>query len=180
MPMYLGVDDTDSLRGMCTTYLATELVRALSGWDLIGYPRLVRLSPNIPWKTRGNGAICLRLGSGRGRRFRIGEIEGGPIWAYPRGEDLRTLGEIAAIAARTLERWAEFDEPTTNPAFVLLRRPPSPKLYWRAGRDVVGKQDALRSIRGLGGRRGWKNGRGGVGGPAAAAGRPGGPADEGR
>ena len=70
MPLYLGVDDTDSLRGMCTTFLATELVRDLREWDLIGYPRLVRLNPNIPWKTRGNGAICLRLGAGRGRRIR--------------------------------------------------------------------------------------------------------------
>src|SRR3989304_1119474 len=72
MPLYLGVDDTDSLRGMCTTFLATELVRALPKWDLIGFPRLVRLNPNIPWKTRGNGAICLRLGQGPGRGARGG------------------------------------------------------------------------------------------------------------
>src|SRR3989442_10221594 len=78
MPLYLGVDDTDSLRGMCTTFLATELVRALRAWDLIGYPRLVRLNPNIPWKTRGNGAICLRIGWGRGPTFPVGEIDGRP------------------------------------------------------------------------------------------------------
>src|SRR3989442_3799682 len=86
MPLYLGVDDTDSLRGMCTTFLATELVRALGAWDLIGYPRLVRLNPNIPWKTRGNGAICLRLGRGRGGRFEVGEIDGSPVVAFESGD----------------------------------------------------------------------------------------------
>ena len=72
MVLWIGVDDTDSLKGMCTTYLATELIRELTEeHDLIGYPRLVRLNPNIPWKTRGNGAIAPAVGRGRGRPFRI-------------------------------------------------------------------------------------------------------------
>jgi len=25
------------------------------------YPYLVRLNPNIPWKTRGNGAVCIHF-----------------------------------------------------------------------------------------------------------------------
>src|SRR2546428_5254363 len=67
MVLWIGVDDTDSLRGMCTTFLATEIVRDLTGdFDLIGYPRLVRLHPNIPWKTRGDGAVFLWRGRGRG------------------------------------------------------------------------------------------------------------------
>jgi len=72
MVLWIGVDDTDSLKGMCTTYLATELIRELTEeHDLIGYPRLVRLNPNIPWKTRGNGAIAPAVGRGCGRPFRI-------------------------------------------------------------------------------------------------------------
>ncbi len=172
MPLYLGVDDTDSLRGMCTTFLATELVRALRKWDLIGYPRLVRLNPNIPWKTRGNGAICLRLGRGRGRRFQVGEIEGSGVFAYKRAGTVPPSEEIAEIATAVVERWAEFHDPTTNPALILLRTPPPPGLYWRAVRDVVAKEDALRAIRGLGTRREWKNGRGVIGAAAAAAWRP--------
>ncbi|MEK6851015.1 MAG: DNA-binding protein, partial [Candidatus Thermoplasmatota archaeon] len=74
--VHLGFDDTDSRRGLCTTWLATEFVREFRDWDLLGYPRLVRLNPNVPWKTRGNGAICLRLGRGRGPRFIVGQIEG--------------------------------------------------------------------------------------------------------
>jgi len=170
--MHLGVDDTDSLRGMCTTYLATELVRALSGWDLIGYPRLVRLNPNIPWKTRGNGAICLRLGRGRGRGMTVGEIDGAGVVAYERAGPPPPSEEIAEIAVAVVERWADVQDPTTNPALVLLRTPPPPGLYWRAVRDIVAKGDALRAIRGLGTHREWKNGRGVIGAAAATAWRP--------
>src|SRR5947199_4968185 len=77
MVLWIGVDDTDSLRGMCTTFLATEIIRELTEeFDLIGFPRLVRLNPNVPWKTRGNGAICLRFGRGLGRRTQIGNTGG--------------------------------------------------------------------------------------------------------
>lgn len=61
--LHVGIDDTDSPRGGCTTYIAAILVEKLekSGCQFIDYPNLVRLNPNIPWKTRGNGAVCLRF-----------------------------------------------------------------------------------------------------------------------
>ncbi|MCX8162333.1 MAG: tRNA(Ile2) 2-agmatinylcytidine synthetase, partial [Candidatus Bathyarchaeota archaeon] len=61
--MHLGIDDTDSMRGGCTTYVAALLVEEYSklGVTWLDYPNLIRLNPNIPWKTRGNGAISLRL-----------------------------------------------------------------------------------------------------------------------
>ncbi|MEM3736620.1 MAG: tRNA(Ile)(2)-agmatinylcytidine synthase [Candidatus Bathyarchaeia archaeon] len=60
---HIGIDDTDSLKGGCTTYVAALLVEELSRYNVafIDYPNILRLNPNIPWKTRGNGAICLRL-----------------------------------------------------------------------------------------------------------------------
>jgi len=55
-----GIDDTDSSRGYCTTYLAYRIARDLSpDITVLPYPRLVRLNPNIPFKTRGNAAVCL-------------------------------------------------------------------------------------------------------------------------
>ncbi len=30
------------------------------GVKFVDYPNLIRLNPNVPWKTRGNGALCLR------------------------------------------------------------------------------------------------------------------------
>lgn len=61
--LHVAFDDTDSPTGRCTTHLAHKLAEQLenTGAKLIDYPLLIRLNPNIPWKTRGNGAVCLRL-----------------------------------------------------------------------------------------------------------------------
>ncbi|NHJ02203.1 MAG: DUF1743 domain-containing protein [Candidatus Heimdallarchaeota archaeon] len=58
---HLGIDDTDSQSGMCTTYLATQIVEflILNDVKLLDFPKLIRLNPNIPYKTRGNGAISI-------------------------------------------------------------------------------------------------------------------------
>lgn len=58
--MWVGLDDTDGPEGGCTTWLATEVVRRL-GLELLGPPRLVRLAPMAPHKTRGNGAVALHV-----------------------------------------------------------------------------------------------------------------------
>ena len=59
----IGFDDTDSPKGMCTTYLAYKVVDFLLKRNVrfIDYPLLIRLNPNIPWKTRGNGAVGLSI-----------------------------------------------------------------------------------------------------------------------
>jgi tRNA(Ile2)-agmatinylcytidine synthase len=59
--MHIGLDDTDSTKGGCTTYLAAVLIEKLAKFQVkfTDYPRLIRLNPNVPWKTRGNGALCL-------------------------------------------------------------------------------------------------------------------------
>ncbi|MHA2297864.1 MAG: TiaS agmantine-binding domain-containing protein [Candidatus Hodarchaeales archaeon] len=60
--LHLAFDDTDSLEGMCTTYLGFQLVKILSNKvTFLDLPWLIRLNPNIPFKTRGNGAVCLHL-----------------------------------------------------------------------------------------------------------------------
>jgi tRNA(Ile2)-agmatinylcytidine synthase len=61
--LHIGFDDTDSVSCRCTTHLAFKIVDYLLKTDtrFIDYPLLIRLNPNVPWKTRGNGAICLRI-----------------------------------------------------------------------------------------------------------------------
>lgn len=62
MELHIGLDDTDSPRGGCTTYIGAILLEKLSPYaKFTDYPNLVRLNPNIEWKTRGNGAVCLRM-----------------------------------------------------------------------------------------------------------------------
>ncbi|SFM50044.1 tRNA(Ile)(2)-agmatinylcytidine synthase [Methanolobus profundi] len=58
--MIIGMDDTDSREGMCTTYLCALLRDELSSFaDIVAEPILVRLNPTIPYKTRGNASVAL-------------------------------------------------------------------------------------------------------------------------
>jgi len=59
----VGFDDTDSPEGMCTTFLAYKIVDSLKKQkiEFLDFPRLIRFNPNIPWKTRGNGAVSFKI-----------------------------------------------------------------------------------------------------------------------
>ncbi len=61
--LHIGIDDTDSPKGMCTTFLSYEIIKFLEKQkvELLDYPSLIRFNPNIPWKTRGNGAVRLTI-----------------------------------------------------------------------------------------------------------------------
>ena len=61
--LHVGFDDTDSRNGMCTTFLAYKIVEYLRKEKVkfLDYPYLIRFNPNIPWKTRGNGAVALKI-----------------------------------------------------------------------------------------------------------------------
>ena len=62
--MIIGLDDTDSVDGMCTTYIGTLIVEAIRDLDrnlIREPPKLLRLNPNNPYKTRGNGAVSIRI-----------------------------------------------------------------------------------------------------------------------
>ena len=60
--LHVGFDDTDSPKGMCTTFLAYKIVSSLYRTaEFLDFPRLIRFNPNIPWKTRGNGAVSLHM-----------------------------------------------------------------------------------------------------------------------
>ena len=59
----IGIDDTDSPDGMCTTYLACLIIKRLKleGIELLDYPRLIRLNPFARFKTRGNGGVSFKI-----------------------------------------------------------------------------------------------------------------------
>ena len=65
--LHIGFDDTDSTKGMCTTFLAYKIVEYLKREKVkfLDYPYLIRFNPNIPWKTRGNGAVALKISTSR-------------------------------------------------------------------------------------------------------------------
>jgi len=157
---------------MCTTYLATLLIEELSRFDLVGLPRLVRLNPNVPWKTRGNAAISLAVGHGKGRRFRVGGIGGDAIFSFEDG-DPAPERDVREAAKKVISENAHFDCENTNPGFVVSTKRPSPAFYWRTVREIVPIASAEKEIAKVGAFAGkFKNGRGIIGAAAAMAWRP--------
>ncbi|UCG00534.1 MAG: DUF1743 domain-containing protein [Candidatus Heimdallarchaeota archaeon] len=97
---HIGVDDTDSNFGMCTTFLATILIDFMLALplELLDFPKLIRLNPNIPYKTRGNGAIAI---------------------SFMASEDLKDKFWNGAIDR--VKQYADVDDPQTDPGLVLLQ-----------------------------------------------------------
>ncbi len=121
---HIGVDDTDSRLGGCTTYTAALLFQELvsKGFEPIDFPWLVRLNPNIPWKTRGNGALSLH--------FMLEEEQ---------------LQEVKKIAVAAVERATDLSQRSTDPAVVFLKGlVPSPlsEFSIRALHDVLSVREA--------------------------------------
>lgn len=114
--MYVGVDDTDGPGGMCTTYLMTKILEEFRA-SISGYPRLVRLNPNIPYRTRGNGALSVRFGTGP-RKVRIGFIGGDEIRSSVYDNDVTITQEMANTLWSLVKKYAVSGE-NTNPGLVI-------------------------------------------------------------
>ena len=143
--MLIGVDDTDSPSGMCTTYLGAVLARRLIREHMrVREARLVRLNPNVTFKTRGNAAIML-------------DVDGDPEQAF-------------VIASDLVDELADFSCRNTNPGLVVAEKKPDPGFYQKAVTDFCTIGEATALLDRTGARyRGWKNRRGLIGATAAVA-----------
>ncbi len=105
-------------------------------YEIIGYPRLIRLNPNIPWKTRGNGALCLHVGQLGGKiKRKIGEINGQDVFCsltFTNELDESEQKHLATIVKETVDAQARIDDENTNPGYVLLLKKPDVELYQNA------------------------------------------------
>jgi tRNA(Ile2)-agmatinylcytidine synthase len=138
----VGLDDTDSSQGGCTTWVLSELLREaaeIEGVGLVGWPRLVRLNPGVPWKTRGNAALAARFGRGRGRPSTVGQVGGKGLSSYERGDPLlpSQVDALWEAALQVLRRGSRWRDPGTDPTVVMSRRPLPPEVYWRAVQEEV-------------------------------------------
>ena len=143
--MWIGIDDTDSPRGMCTTYLGAVLIRRLlaRGFGLKG-AQLIRLNPNVPFKTRGNAAISL-------------EVEGDPDIAFE-------------MACRCVEDLADLPAEGTEPGVVVSGTKPPVSFYYKALRSFCEPAEAVAILDAASAKyQGWKGGRGLIGATAAIA-----------
>ena len=153
MLLHIGLDDTDSPEGGCTTHVAAVLVERLLalGVEFSGYPTLLRLNPNTPWKTRGNAAVCLRLTI-----------------------DESLYGDVRSTVKELVDKYGEFSCDNTNPGVVFLKGdvPDDVKAYSdRVVRALVEKKHAMGIIE----KHDldyieYKNGRGLIGALAAIGG----------
>lgn len=143
--MRIGIDDTDSPAGMCTTYIGAVLADRLRRAGMsIGDLMLVRLNPNVIHKTRGNAAICL-------------DVEGDPELAF-------------RMACEIVEELADFSCRDTNPGVAVAEGPLTGEFYRKAVSDFCGIEEAVGLLSREGALyRGYKNGRGLIGAAAAIA-----------
>lgn len=117
------------------------------GARLIGYPRLVRLNPNCPYKTRGNAAVA----------FKVEGVE------LEKAEDVMT---------GVIEEFSELDEGAET-GIAFLRGEPDERLrgfYWRAVRELVPLEDGFRVAEEIGAKLIYYNGGMGIIGALAAIG----------
>lgn len=174
--MWIGIDDTDSRNGGCTTHLAGVIISSLqeSGVQLIGLPRLVRLNPTVPWKTRGNGSVSFQIGRGAGAPIRIGRINDIEIVSYPtcsKEQNLALKKELVEdIFLKNINRLARLSDENTNPGLVFVSDQIDEKIYWRAVRKIIDKKEIISLIRQYNGQfYEFKNGRGIIGATAGIA-----------
>lgn len=132
MQLHIGIDDTDSTKGGCTTYLAACLVEKFAklGARFLDYPNIIRLNPNIPYKTRGNAAVALRF-----------DIQDGLFDA------------VREIALNEIETGSHLGTSGTDPAIVILQGHPTRKVKLfsqKALFEVLSARDAVRLVRSSG------------------------------
>ena len=144
--LHIGIDDTDSVDGGCTTWVATEIIKELSEFDLIGSPRLVRLNPNVPWKTRGNGAVSFTFGKGIGSKQKIGEFQKSEIFAFEKGIDIEY--DADKILERLKVLISNKSHPESQPGIVISDVFLPEGLYWQGVKGIVSKEILSDAIQG--------------------------------
>ena len=136
--IYVGIDDTDSMKGMCTTFIALEGIKRLSklGIRPIKFPRLVRLNPNIPWKTRGNGAVSISFAKNNTEKVLIGCCENKDIYTTEdSSEDI--MEDVFDTFKDIIEEFSIKEDPNTSPGLIVSKLSPPEEFYWKGVRGIV-------------------------------------------
>ncbi|MFA6710407.1 MAG: tRNA(Ile)(2)-agmatinylcytidine synthase [Candidatus Methanomethylophilaceae archaeon] len=137
--MFVAVDDTDSLNGNCTTFLATEIIKEMiKDHDLIEHPRLVRLNPAVPWKTRGNGSLVMQFGHGCGQKKFIGVLDRKKLYCF---SDLQKEdSDLESICKRLIPIVEANHSEDANPGMVITNIRPDPLFYTNGVRTIMDRK----------------------------------------
>ncbi|MCE4617141.1 MAG: tRNA(Ile)(2)-agmatinylcytidine synthase [Desulfurococcales archaeon] len=143
----ISFDDTDFPEGGCTTHASSLFMAKYSDKiRLLDYPLLVRLNPGIPWKTRGNASVVLRL------------------------ETTLTPEKMFELANDFVEEYtAGCRHKSSSPGIVVYKGDPwipsLRRIYEKALSDIVTKDLVEETLEGVGAL--YRGGRGIIGATAA-------------
>jgi tRNA(Ile2)-agmatinylcytidine synthase len=150
--LHIGFDDTDSLTSRCTTHLAFKIANYLLKIEalFIDYPLLIRLNPNVPWKTRGNGAICIRIKTKNHERIveyvKQTIEDGSEIGSGANPGVAFLIGEQVPNALKELSRIALFDIVSTYEAEKIARQQCIQYFTFGNGQGLIGSLAAIGSL----------------------------------
>ena len=136
---WLGLDDTDSLAGGCTTKAFYDLLNHLPDDVVAGEPRLVRLWPFARRRTRGNAAVSVELTCAN---------EAALMAHLDAWWDDRLSHLAGAVLASSI---SDREQHPTSPGMVWFSTKPSEELYWRAVKEEVRLNDLPEATRHWGG-----------------------------
>lgn len=147
----MGLDDTDSASGMCTTYICSVIMDQLKscGFRVDGPPRLIRLNPFAPHKTRGNGGVSFKMVL----------------------KSREEVGKAKKLILDLVEKLSVMDDPKTNPGVVFYEGEITPEMEdyaRRTIRTIVTQEEAEKLAQKIGAEIfKFKKGRGIIGSLAA-------------
>lgn len=150
--LHVGIDDTDSPDGMCTTYLGALIIDELkdNNIKIDGFPRLIRLNPFARFKTRGNGAVHFKI-------------------PYE-GTDIEL---VKKLVLKRVSELSMFDCDNTNPGVVFYDGEITPEMInysYKAIHSVITIEEAENFAKKIGAEiHKFKKGRGIIGSLAAIA-----------
>ncbi len=149
--LHIGIDDTDSKVGMCTTYIGAVAIERLKkiGARLVGFPKLIRLNPSCPHKTRGNCSVALTIEAQKDK-----------------------IPQVTSVVLDTVQELAELRAENTDPGVVFYQGKQIPAILKsfskKVVRDIVTIEEAEALAEKIGAKvHKFKLGRGIIGALAA-------------
>ncbi|AGK61011.1 tRNA(Ile2) 2-agmatinylcytidine synthetase [Archaeoglobus sulfaticallidus PM70-1] len=151
MKVWVGIDDTDSVNGMCTTYLALLAMDKVEKFGrVVGFPRLIRLNPTIPYKTRGNGAVAFLVETDDVENVievvddviiehsMMSDDSTNPGAVFVNFENDRLMSHLTKFARKAVRDIVSLDE-----ALFIIGKYFIPHLKYKKGRGLIGALSAV-------------------------------------
>ncbi|HIG20010.1 MAG: hypothetical protein CXT67_01300 [Methanobacteriota archaeon] len=138
---WIGLDDTDSVDGGCTTWDFHLLLTHLEECDftVIGHPNLVRLWPFAPERTRGNAALSAEVQTGSSPNGLIDILDD---WFRNQYNSIKS-SQTSVISE------------SASPVLVFNETRFPEEWYWNAVRGYINPSDRVNEVSSISSARFW-------------------------